>query len=269
MGAGYLEALQAFAEGNPEFYERVQRAQKLDLRFSVDDGEQQASFWVPNDMVLYRTMNAFRLEPGTIDWIAGMGGDDVLLDIGANIGIYTIWAARTRGIRVFAFEPESQSYGVLCRNIVLNKLEGLVRAYCAGASDRDGLDTLYLTRFDAGFSHHQLGYEVDALLRPATLPHRQGCVSVCLDRAVASGDLPPPSHIKIDVDGFEHKVIAGLRLTLSHPSVRSVLVEINRDVSEAQMIIDELIHHGFTYSEEQVAATFREFSSGNYIFWRS
>jgi FkbM family methyltransferase len=269
MGAGYTEALQAFAHCNPEAYDRVRTAQALDLRLRVRVGDQEAVFWAPNEMTLYRIMNLPELEPETISWIGGMDADSVLVDIGANVGIYTIWAACTRGIRVFAFEPESQSYSVLCRNVVINGLDNLVTAYCAAVSNTAGLDALFLSQFEAGFSSHQLGQSVDALLQPAVLPHRQGCVSVVLDEAVAAGSLPPPTHVKIDVDGIEHKVIAGMQRTLAMPQLRSVLIEINRDLSQSEQVVEHLCQLGFTYDDDQVKASFQEHRSGNYIFRRA
>jgi FkbM family methyltransferase len=45
-----------------------------------------------------------------------------MIYVGANVGMYTIWAAATRNARVYAFEPEAQNYATLNRNIALNNL---------------------------------------------------------------------------------------------------------------------------------------------------
>ena len=84
--------------------------------------------------------------------------------------------------------------------------------------------------------------------------------------------MPAPTHIKIDVDGFEHKVIAGARRTLKGSSVKSILVEINSLLPEHRAIVDELAALGFTYSNEQVMAARRtegaSAGGGNYVFRR-
>ena len=66
-----------------------------------------------------------------------------------------------------------------------------------------------------------------------------------------------PCHIKIDVDGFEHKVIAGAKDTLQDPRVRSLLVEINTNLEEHRGIIDTLASYGLSHSQEQVDAVMR------------
>ena len=68
----------------------------------------------------------------------------MLLDCGANVGMYSVWAAATRRARVVAFEPESQNYAILNRNILINNLTDRVTAYCMGLSDSSGLSTLHM-----------------------------------------------------------------------------------------------------------------------------
>ncbi len=72
-------------------------------------------------------------------WIAGFEAGEVLVDIGANVGMYTIWAAKTRGVTVYAFEPESQNYALLNKNIFYNQLGDRVHAYGVALSDHNGL----------------------------------------------------------------------------------------------------------------------------------
>jgi len=81
-----------------------------------------------------------------------------------------------------------------------------------------------------------------------------------------------PQHIKIDVDGLEHKVIAGAAETLADPAVKSMLVEINGAVPEHVAIVERLIGLGFTFSPEQVAKSRRTEGTfagvANYVFRR-
>jgi FkbM family methyltransferase len=230
------------------------------------------TYHTPNRFAHWRVQTLFTKEPDTIAWIAGFSADDVLLDIGANVGMYTIWAAVTRGVRVYAFEPESQNFALLNRNIFANKLRDQVTAFCAALSDTEGFSTLYLPAFAAAGSGHSFAENVDHHLKPRKAVHRQGCYAAAIDQLVEKGVMPAPTHIKIDVDGFEHKVIAGARRTLKGPSVRSILVEINSLLPEHRAIVDELAALGFTYSPEQVMAARRTEGAsagvGNYVFRR-
>ncbi len=223
-----------------------------------------------NWLTLYRARTLFTKEPETVQWIETMSSDDVLIDVGANIGMYTIWAAKTRGMKVFSFEPEAHSYAILNRNIFINGLQDQVRAFCAAVSDKPGLDVLYLSNqgYGAGFSSHQLHDKVDADLKPADLTIAQGIIAVTLDGAVAAGSIPQPTHLKVDVDGIEHKVVEGCRGILADRRLRSALIEINTDLPLHLDIVDTMKGFGFTYDRQQVAASYPGSPHKNFIFNR-
>ena len=238
----------------------------------LEEGGKQVIYHTPNRFAEWRVKTLFSKEPDTIAWIASFGADDILLDIGANVGMYTIWAAATRGVRVYAFEPESQNFALLNRNIFTNKLRDRVTAYCVALSDTAGFSTLFLPGFTAGGSGHSFAEDVDHHLKPRKAIHQQGCYAAPLDELIEKGVMPVPTHIKIDVDGFEHRVIAGARNTLKNPALKSILVEINSLLPEHRAIVDELQALGFSYSDEQVKAARRTEGSsagvGNYVFRR-
>jgi hypothetical protein len=75
---------------------------------------------------------------------------------------------------------------------------------------------------------------------------------------VESGAIPVPHHIKIDVDGFEPRVIAGARATLRKPAVKSVLVELNQNLDDHRAMIAEFDALGFRFDPAQVARAERK-----------
>ena len=75
--------------------------------------------------LLWRANTFDTEEPETIGWLDTLAADDILWDVGANVGMYSIYAARFRRCKVIAFEPESQNFAVLVRNISLNGLQDL------------------------------------------------------------------------------------------------------------------------------------------------
>jgi FkbM family methyltransferase len=231
--------------------------EKLNPRTELKLGDISVTYVTPSSLTKWRVDTLFEKEPITIEWIAGFAPNDVLIDVGANVGMYTIWAAKTRGTRVFAFEPESQNYALLNRNILLNGLEPIVSAYCLALSDVAGLSQLHLSQFAPGNSCHSLGERVNFKHEPMQPAFSQGCISARLDDLVASGAIAEPDHIKIDVDGFEPKVIAGARRIIEGGKLRSLLIEVNQNLADHMEMVAALNASGFKHDPAQVAAAER------------
>lgn len=250
----------------------LEEYQSLDPHMSVHEGDIEVVFCTPNLAAQFRVDTLRSKEPDTIEWIRGFAPGEVLVDIGANVGMYTIWAAKTRGVRVFAFEPESQNYALLYRNIIRNGLSEQVTGYCLALSDESACSRLYLSDFYAGGSCHTFGEQLDHRLEQRHSRYSQGSVSCTLDKLVADGVVPLPDHIKIDVDGLEHKVLHGCAATLKNPKLKSVLVEINTNLELHRNIIQEMRTLGFGFSEAQVSSALRSEGAfagvGNHIFRR-
>ena len=242
------------------------------LTASLSCDDVQVVYATPNYATRWRVETFFDKEPDTLQWIAGFKPGEIMVDIGANVGMYSIWAAMTRNVQVFAFEPESQNYALLYQNIVHNDLAGKVTGYCTALSDASGFSSLYLSEFVAGSSVHTYGAALDFKLAPRTSKVVQGCFATTLDEMVATGAIPLPTHIKIDVDGLEHKVLAGCRQVLAERALRSILVEINTNLGEHLALISLLEDAGFTYSKDQVNRHMRTSGSfkgvGNHVFYR-
>lgn len=250
----------------------LEEYEKLNPRTELKFGEVSVLYVTPTTFTKWRVDSLFEKEPITIEWIAGFESTDVLVDVGANVGMYTVWAAKTRGVRVFAFEPEAQNFALLNRNIFLNGLGELVSSYCLAMSDAAGLSKLHLSQFMAGGSCHSLGEQVNFKHEPMQPAYSQGCVAARLDDLVASGAVPEPDHIKIDVDGFEPKVIAGARRIIEGKKLRSLLIEVNQNLADHIQMVGELNALGFSHDAAQVAAAERKSGAfkgcAEYVFKR-
>jgi FkbM family methyltransferase len=250
----------------------LEEYEKLNPRCELMHEGVHVIYSTPTLTTKWRVDTLFEKEPVTIDWIAGFAATEILVDIGANVGIYTIWAAKTRGMKVCACEPEAQNYALLNRNIVLNGLGGQVTAYCIGLSDVTGYSELHLSNLVPGGGCHSLGERVDFKHEPMKPVYSQGCISARLDDLVAAGAIPVPDHIKLDVDGIEPKVIAGARRVLADRQVRSLLIEINQSLPDHMEMVAELTAMGFRYDKEQVAAAERKSGqfkgTAEYVFRR-
>lgn len=226
------------------------------------------TFLTPNQHCAWRVQTLYTKEPDTIAWIRNMERGEVLFDIGANMGQYSLVAAQ-RGVRVHAFEPESQNFALLVRNIILNNMSPLVTPWPVALSDHISLDLLHLSSLIPGGSCHAYGESIDFHGSPHAFPYSQGSVSTTLDHFVAK--YGPATHIKIDVDGFEHLVIAGGDVTVQ--KARSILIEINTNYPQHMELVDKMTNgYGFNYDEAQALESRRKEGPfkgvGNIIFYR-
>lgn len=250
----------------------LEKYEKLSPYCEIQHLGHSMKFSTPSTMTRWRVESIYKKEPWTLEWISSFHTDEILLDCGANVGMYTIWAAVTKGVSVYAFEPESQNYAVLNRNILFNNLTSNVKAYCMGLSNKSGLFDLHMSDMRIGGSCHAVGEALDAHLTPTSPIFRQGCIAYTLDELVTKDLIPLPNHIKIDVDGFEHRVIEGARNTLKNPKVKSVLIETNQNLEEHRTMVQFLNSIGLQHDLSQVKRAERKdgFFKGvaEYVFRR-
>ena len=255
-----------------EFKKLVEKHEQTQPSISVEMEGVALRYLTPNSRCLWRVETLATKEPVTLQWLNRIPDGACLLDIGANVGMYSVYAGVLRKARVFAFEPEAQNYAVLCGNIRLNGLSDRVIAWSAALSDETKFDRIYLSDGDIGGSCHTFGAALNANLEPARHPFTQGCFATTVDVLVAGGAIEMPQFIKIDVDGLEHKIIKGAASTLKDSRVRSVIIEINANLGEHRAIIDQLEAFGFRHDPRQFQDAQRKdgfFKGvGEYVFER-
>lgn len=239
------------------------------MRISVSD-EFEYLFAAYSPLLLWRARTLLHKEPETIAWIRSFSRDDVFFDIGANVGIFTVYAGR-RGARVFAFEPESANFVALNRNIALNKLSERVMAFPVAISERMRVDSLRLASINPGAALHSFGTNLDFKGDAFVPVFEQGCLAISLDELVTQLGLPQPTRIKIDVDGLERKIIEGASKVINDPRLRDILVEINENDPGDQDLIRSLEDSGFCVIAQGSAVTDAEgkFRMSNLILRRS
>jgi len=196
---------------------------------------------VTNKTEMFR-VKACAKEPFTIDWIHNrISAGDVMFDIGANVGAYSIVAAKKRGggARVYAFEASYVNVATLSANIALNDLAGQITPIPVALSATTGMSVLNLRDLASGSARHGLG---DRLPEDGHVAFRQPVMTFRLDDLIEHFDVPMPNHIKMDVDGGELEVLAGASRTLSSAALRSMLVEVAVDASSA--VTQAIERHG-------------------------
>jgi FkbM family methyltransferase len=132
-------------------------------------GNHLIKFRTPSAKALWRAKTLLDKEPATIRWIDTFAPGEVLWDIGANIGIYTLYAGVVKGIEVLAFEPAAFNHALLCDNIRLNGLEDRVAAYGLAFADRSGVGTLTVADDEPGAAVASVGTAPVGRLKQAAL----------------------------------------------------------------------------------------------------
>lgn len=216
-------------------------------------------------------------EPDTIAWLQTMPSDSVLWDIGANVGLYSLYAAK-RGLGVVAFEPEAQNYALLLENIVLNGLQARITASNLALASKSGLGHLacrYITKGGAYnlFTTHGSTQRTPASIQaaqPSKDAYEQLTYGATVDHLAAHGALPHPNYLKLDVDGLEPRILEGAVHTLRNARLRSVLVELNSDSREDMEVPALMRAFGFTRITLGTGRSTRKATAmQNYIFTRT
>ena len=140
---------------------------------------------------------ASRIKPG-----------DVFYDLGANIGLFTLIAARSTGLngKVFSFEPDPANATRLRRNVAKN-----------------GFDKVSIQEVGIWSSTTELTFAVSPLSSPDrgvgtfmnVAPAEQQLAVHCVSLDDFAAHMPPPTGVKCDVEGAEFEVVKGARTTLS------------------------------------------------------
>jgi FkbM family methyltransferase len=140
---------------------------------------------------------------------------DVCYDIGANLGFFSVLLARLAGPTgsVYAFEPVPQNVALIERNARLNQM-ATVKVQNVAVSNKDGSSELLLARHVGGAVLEEAG-------TPPDLAGRLTVRTATLDKLVEDKEVPPPTFVKIDVEGAELAVLRGMQRVLreSRPTV--------------------------------------------------
>jgi FkbM family methyltransferase len=189
------------------------------------------------DLYLYVTSRAEKKsrafscskEPWTVAWIErAMTPGEIVYDIGANVGAYSLIAARrvAPGGRVYACEPGYATFAHLCDNIVLNGCEAVITPLSIGLAASTGIVPFAYHKLYPGHARHR-GFDAGSPSDDAEPAYRQPVPAMRMDDLVCTFGLLPPNHIKVDVDGGELAVLEGAERTLAHPGLKSVLLEVD------------------------------------------
>jgi len=195
-----------------------------------------------------RRARACEKEPETVGWIeASVKAGDVMYDVGANIGAYSLVASKfLRGqVDVYAFEPGFSTYDQLCRNILLNRCQDSVHPFMLALNSATGMVDFDYHSLDAGDAEHRLVDRANAAPPSTGAVYRQRLLGFRLDDLVSEFGFPQPNHMKLDVDGSELAVLQGATKAIQSESFKSILVEVRKTGGQADQVRELLCSSGF------------------------
>lgn len=197
---------------------------------TVVHGRVELRFATPNELNEYRASSFSTKEPETLEWIDNIPEGSVLWDIGANVGLYSCYAAKHRRCRVFAFEPSVFNLELLARNVFLNGLASEVTIVPLPLCETKKFSDLKMTSMEWGAALSTFGERFGHDGLPIRDVFSFRTIGLSIVDAVADLSVPQPDFIKMDVDGIEHLILEGGGAVLA--SARGVLVEINDHFTE-------------------------------------
>lgn len=268
LSSGLLNYFQKFGKGKYLSY----FLEESNPIYTVIKGKDFYKYYTPNSITHWRADTLFTKEPETIDWINTFEDDDVFYDIGANVGMYSIYAGvNKKNLKIFSFEPTFFNFWLLNKNIYINNLQEKVTALCVALYNKDTLDYIFMPEISDGSALVNIGSALDYNKNQFNSVFKQGSIAFALDSFIEKYKIPLPNHIKIDVDGVEKEIVEGAKNTLSNKNLKSLLIELNDNVPEDMELKEKIMEFGLELRDKKHSEMFDNTKYKdiyNYIFSR-
>ena len=204
------------------------------------------AFVVLGETSAVRARGLLTKQPATIDWIDRFDRDSVFWDVGANVGVYTLYAALRDDLRIVAFEPAAVNYFLLAANCELNSVDQRVNCLQVGLGRDKSIGRMALSQFEPGLSFSFR----DKRRRP--LNGQQAALILSIDQLIDEYDVPCPNYIKIDVPALTDAIVEGAVRTLQRPEVRELHIEASEESKGGRRIVTLLAQAGFAATGRHV-----------------
>jgi FkbM family methyltransferase len=214
--------------------------------------EKSIKFYTPSLIASFRAKTIFTKEPDTIDWLNENGSKyNCFFDIGANLGLYSIYYAKKFDAKVFSFEPSFKNLELLARNIRLNSLQEHITIISNPLTDKFLVSKYFQGDFKAGaaeasFDNKEYIKEHE-IKNKHTIMNKEkifyNTLGISIDNLIDKNLIDLPKLIKIDVDGNEIEILNGCTNLLEKAKKISILIETRPETEKA--VEQKLINYGF------------------------
>ena len=243
---------------------------------SINILNKEIKFFVPNQLLNWRVDTFFTKEPETIEWIDNFEKKENLIfwDIGANIGLYSIYNSlkNPKSITI-AFEPSSSNLRVLTRNISINNLEKKIKVVSMPLTNKKNIfQEMKEGQFIEGGALNSFGEKFDFEGKEFQTTMKYNLLGTTMNYFIENSILEMPDYIKIDVDGIEHLILEGGDKFLTNQKVKSLSIEINENFKEQyEQVLDlmeknkfRILHKKFNDDFQLEGSKFNK--TFNYVF---
>ena len=235
----------------PRIHDKIQAKQY----YSKIINEKKTNFFCPSATTLYRVETLLTKEPETLSWINEFkkynSNKIIFWDIGANIGIYSIYGAiKFKDIEIVSFEPSTSNTRTLSRNISINNLHNKIKVFPLALSDKENIISFFNeTKFAEGGASSSFNSTKDEdgnFLDNKRINNKYNIFGTSIDYLILNKILVCPNYIKIDVDGIEHLILDGAKSILSNKNLRELSIEMNPNYVEQYDNINKIMEdNGF------------------------
>ena len=212
---------------------------------SINVLDKEIKFFVPNQLLNWRVDTFFTKEPETLEWIDNFEKNENLIfwDIGANIGLYSIYnSLKNPKSTTIAFEPSSSNLRVLTRNISINNLEKNIKVVSIPLTNKKNIfQEMKEGQFIEGGAMNSFGEKYDFEGKEFQTTMKYNLLGTTINYFIENSILEIPDYIKIDVDGIEHLILEGGDKFLTNQKVKSLSIEINENFKEQYEKVLELM----------------------------
>lgn len=224
--------------------------------------------------LIWRAKTFYQEEPQTVQWLDALKKTDIFWDIGANVGIYSLYAAFTKNCKVVAFEPEPNNFSILVENVHKNKLKDRITLCNLPVSSKKLFSSLELNDITKGGAFNKFHEKKLPCVKTQKLTIKTFGLSI--DSILKDKEFPAPSFLKIDVDGNEYEILQGAQKLLASAKLKTILIEIDEASLHYKKILNILEKNNFAIHKKRSNWESREnksmmhLSPGvNYIFNKS
>ena len=203
---------------------------------SIDILNKKVNFFVPNQNTNLRVNTYFSKEPETLEWIDTFEKKKNLIfwDIGANIGLYSIYnSLKNPDSMTIAFEPSTSNLRILTRNISINNLEKKIKVVPIPLTNKENIfQEMKENNFIEGGALNSFGEKYNFEGKEFLPQMKYSLLGTTMNYFIENSILDIPDYIKIDVDGIEHLIIEGGDKFLINKKVKSLSIELNQEFKE-------------------------------------
>ena len=213
-----------------------------------------------------------------MEWIDSFDNKEkfIFWDIGANIGLYSIYnALKNKNSETISFEPSTSNVRILTRNISINNLENSIKLFPMPLTNKENCFlTMNEGEFIEGGALNAFGESFNFEGKNFEGEMKYKIIGTTINNLIQNNILTVPNYIKIDVDGIEHLILEGGNKYLRDENLKSLSIEINENFKEQyNKVLKIMNENNFKvlhkkHNKEMLFSGSRFSNTYNYVFIR-